>query len=230
MRLLTIAGKLIAQSFSYETFIKKIETGIISSPHATQDDETKKLYNYTKLNLQRMKRIEKTFEVSEELKQILLSIKTPQHWVVITEGWCGDSAQNLPAIAKMAKVNPAIELQIVERGKNLEIMDLNLTNGTRSIPILISCDTHGNELFHWGPRPREAQELVVKLKNEGLEHDAFIVQLHLWYAKNKGAALEMEFVKLLLSSLKDQVTVSGSFTLKSINKPIRKKKAIELIA
>lgn len=198
-----IAGKPIAQSFSYEVFIKKIEAEIFSTTSAPQDEEAKKLYDYTKLNLQRMKRIEKTFEVSEELKQILLSIKTPQRWVVITEGWCGDSAQNLPAIAKIAKVNPAVELQIIERDKNLEIMDLYLTNGTRSIPILISCDTNGNEIFHWGPRPKEAQMLVTRLKNEGLEHDTFIEQLHLWYAKNKGAVLEMEFKNLLNTSIKN---------------------------
>ncbi len=203
MTLSNIAGKPVAQSFTYEAFIKKIEAKIISDTSLTLDEEAKKLYGYTKLNLQRMKRVEKTFEVSEELKQILLSIKIPQHWVVITEGWCGDSAQNLPAIAKIAKVNPLVELQIIERDKNLEFMDLYLTNGTRSIPILVSFDTEGDELFHWGPRPKEAQQLVTRLKNEGMEHDAFVEQLHLWYAKNKSAALEMEFKNLLNNLIKN---------------------------
>ncbi|MCK9211322.1 MAG: thioredoxin family protein [Ignavibacteriaceae bacterium] len=203
MTLSNIAGKPITQSFVYEAFIKKIEAKIISDTSLPLDEEAKKLYDYTKLNLQRMKRVEKTFEVSEELKQILLSIKIPQHWVVITEGWCGDSAQNLPAIAKIAKVNSAIEFQIIERDNNLDIMGLYLTNGTRSIPILVSFDTEGNELFHWGPRPKEAQQLVTRLKNEGMEHDAFVEQLHLWYAKNKSAALEMEFKNLLNNLIKN---------------------------
>ena len=197
MILSSIAGKPFAQSFTYESFRNKIEEKIVSDSSIQLDEEAKKLFEYTKLNLQRMKRVEKTFTVSEELNQILSSIKTPQHWVVITEGWCGDSAQNLPAIAKIASVNPEIELQIIERDRNLEIMDSYLTNGTRSIPILISFDVNGNEIFHWGPRPKEAQQLVTRLKSEGMEHDAFVEQLHLWYARNKGVALESELKTLL---------------------------------
>ncbi|MDP3149759.1 MAG: thioredoxin family protein [Ignavibacteria bacterium] len=199
MVLSSIAGKSVAQSFIYESFRNKIEEKIVSNSSVQLDEEAKKLFEYTKLNLQRMKRVEKTFTVSEELNQILSSIKTPQHWVIITEGWCGDSAQNLPAIAKITSVNPEIELQIIERDQNLEIMDSYLTNGTRSIPILISFDVNGNEIFRWGPRPKEAQQLVTRLKSEGMEHDAFVEQLHLWYAKNKSAALEMELKNLLLS-------------------------------
>ena len=190
----------IKQRFTYEEFFKKVENDVlqVSSDDTNADD--KKLHEYKKLNLQRMKRIEKTFEVSEELVHILLSIKTPQRWTVITEGWCGDSAQNLPAITKVSKVNPLIEFQIIERDQNLEIMDSYLTNGTRSIPILVSLDSDGKEIFRWGPRPKESQQLVTRLKSEGMEHDAFVEQLHLWYAKNKGAALAMELKKLLETS------------------------------
>ena len=197
MTLLTIAGKSIARSFTYETFVNKVEAKNISDSDIQLDVEAKKLHGYTKLNLQRMRRVEKTFNVSDELRHLLSSIKTKQNWVVITEGWCGDSAQNLPALAKIAKINPLVELQIIERDSNLEIMDLHLTNGTRSIPILISFDENGNEIFCWGPRPKEAQQLVTRLKSEGMEHDAFIEQLHLWYAKNKGVALERELKALL---------------------------------
>ncbi|MFA6597974.1 MAG: thioredoxin family protein [Ignavibacteriaceae bacterium] len=197
MELLTIDGKKIEQSYSYQKFFTKVESEVLQSHPEEMNPDDRKFYEYKKLNIQRMKRLEKTFEVSMELKQLLLSTTANQHWVVLTEGWCGDSAQNLPAIAKMAQVNPLVVLQVIERDKNLEIMDRYLTNGTRSIPILISFDAEGNELFRWGPRPKEAQQLVTRLKNEGMEHDAFVEQLHLWYAKNKGVALEMEFKKLL---------------------------------
>lgn len=197
MTLSNIAGKPIARSFTYETFVNNVESKNISDSAIQLNDEAKKLHGYTKLNLQRMRRVEKTFNVSDELRHLLSSIKTKQNWVVITEGWCGDSAQNLPALAKIAKINPLIDLRIIERDSNLEIMDLHLTNGTRSIPILISFNENGNEIFRWGPRPKEAQQLVTRLKSEGMEHDSFIEQLHLWYARNKGAALESEFTALL---------------------------------
>lgn len=197
MELSPIVLDKIELSFSYQDFFNKVETEILHTHPEEMKQQDRKFHEYKKLNIQRMKRIERTFEVSAELEEILLSIKNEQHWVVITEGWCGDSAQNLPAIAKFVKVNLLIQLQIIERDQNLDIMDLYLTNGTRSIPILISFDDSGNELFRWGPRPKEAQQLVSRLKNEGLEHDAFVEQLHLWYAKNKGVALEMEFKNLL---------------------------------
>lgn len=200
MTLSFIAGKPVTQSFTYQKFRNKIEEKIVSDSSIQLDAEEKKLHEYTKLNLQRMKRVEKTFIVSDELKQLLSAIKTKQNWVVITEGWCGDSAQNLPALAKIAKGNPLIELQIIERDENPGIMNLYLTNGTKSIPILISFGENGKEIFSWGPRPKEAQQLVARLKSEGMEHDAFVEQLHLWYAKNKSAALEMELKKLLKSS------------------------------
>ncbi|NCS80455.1 MAG: thioredoxin family protein [Ignavibacteria bacterium CG08_land_8_20_14_0_20_37_9] len=203
MKSSTPAWNKIEQSFSYQEFFNKVQAEALQPlPGAISSDDNK-LHEYKKLNLQRMKRIEKTFHVSEELEQTLLSIKYPQLWTIITEGWCGDSAQNLPAIAKIAKVNLVIKLQIIERDNNLEIMDLYLTNGTRSIPMLISSDTDGNEIFRWGPRPKEAQQLVNRLKSEGIEHDKFIEQLHLWYAKNKGIALEMEFINLLSTSVKN---------------------------
>jgi len=197
MTLSTIAGKPIARSFTYEVFVNKLEAKNISDSDIQLDEEAKKLHGYTKLNLQRMKRVEKTFNISDKLRQLLSTIKTKQNWVVITEGWCGDSAQNLPALVKIAKVNPLIELQIIERDDNLDIMDLYLTNGTRSIPILISFDENGNEILRWGPRPKEAQQLVTRLKSEGMEHDAFVEQLHLWYARNKGVALVSELKTLL---------------------------------
>lgn len=197
MALLNIAGKSITRSFSYEAFVDKIESKYNADSTLQLDTDAKKLHGYTKLNLQRMSRVEKTFTVSDELQHLLSSIKTRQNWIVITEGWCGDSAQNLPVLAKIAKVNPLIELQIIERDENLDIMDLYLTNGTRSIPVLISFDENGNEIFRWGPRPKEAQQLVTRLKSDGMEHDAFVEQLHLWYARNKGVALENEMKYLL---------------------------------
>lgn len=197
MTLSSIAGKPITQHFTYESFRNKIEEKIVSNSSIQLNEEARKLFEYTKLNLQRMKRVDKTFNVSDELQLLLSAIKTKQNWVVITEGWCGDSAQNLPALAKIAKVNPLIELQIIERDDNPDIMDLYLTNGTKSIPILISFDENGNELFRWGSRPKEAQMLVTRLKSEGMEHDAFVEQLHLWYVKNKGVALEGELKTLL---------------------------------
>jgi len=153
--------------------------------------------NFIKLNIQRSTRIDKTYFPSKELKDILSKITLPQTWLVLTENWCGDSAQNLPYIAKFAETNPNIELVILERDKNLDIMNNYLTSGTLSIPKLIAFDNKWNELFQWGPRPSEAISLISKLKSEGKVKEEFMQELHLWYSRNKGTAIENEFIKIL---------------------------------
>ena len=181
---------------TYEQFLNaikvKVERLSTNMDAVTDHDE------FLKLNFQRSQRIYKTYTVSPELRKLLSGINEPQLWMVITEDWCGDSAQILPYIEKITEVNPDIQLRIIYRDQNPDIMDLYLTNGSmRSIPKLVAFDREGNELFQWGPRPREAQDLVNQLKAEGYSKDQFIEQLHLWYGRNRGKAIEFEFKKIL---------------------------------
>jgi hypothetical protein len=114
--------------------------------------------------------------------------------MVLTEPWCGDSAQCLPAIVKLAGANADLELQIVLRDSHLEIMDLFLTNGSRSIPRLVAFDGAGAELGQWGPRPQAAQEVFVAAKQAGLEKPEILEKLHLWYGRDRGRALAAELL------------------------------------
>lgn len=153
--------------------------------------------DFTKINIQRSARIDKTYKPSAEITESVSNLTKPQLWIVISETWCGDSAQNVPYLAKIASLNPKIDFRVLLRDENLEIMDLYLTNGTRSIPLLVAFDEEGNELFKWGPRPKEAAELVKNAKAAGDPKPVFLEKLHLWYGKNRGAALEMEILELL---------------------------------
>ncbi len=159
-------------------------------------DEVKR-FNYKSLNLQRSNRISRTYSPGKELKELLNEISEPQIWMVITESWCGDSAQTLPYIADMASKNPLIDLKILLRDSNPDIMDQFLTKGTRSIPILVAFNTDGDEIFRWGPRPQIAVSLIEQWKEEGLEKTEWIEKLHLWYAKDKGAEIEKEFIDII---------------------------------
>jgi len=161
----------------------------------------KKNYEYRKINLQRSKRLVKQFQPSEELIEAVKRIDEPQLWMVITESWCGDSAQNLPIIAKVAGLNDKIDLRILLRDSNTDIIDHYLTDGqSRSIPILVAFDSDGNELFKWGPRPDTAKTLVTNLKRDGFSKEEFNQQLHLWYGRNRGKELESELLELLMNS------------------------------
>lgn len=184
----------------YKTYNKYSEaflTLVHSIKPEQLDEQKKQKYDLLKLNLQRTQRLDKTFEPSEETKNIFSKVVNPQQWVVITETWCGDSAQIVPVIAKLSQLNNKIDLKILLRDSNLDYMDLYLTNGGRAIPKLIAYDENGEELFQWGPRPNEAKELFNRLKNDGVEKSDINKELHLWYGRNRGKEIEKEIFELI---------------------------------
>lgn len=80
--------------------------------------------------------------------------------IVLTEDWCGDAMLNIPILMRIAE-QAQMDVRMLYRDQNLELMDQYLTNGTsRSIPIFIFIDEDGNELAHWGSRAPEVQAFV----------------------------------------------------------------------
>jgi hypothetical protein len=163
----------------------------------TGPDQSDKMVQYARLNLQRMNRIEKTTVIAPALESKIRQISQPQHWLVITEGWCGDAAQNMPVIAQAAALNPQIDLRLILRDEHPHVMDQYLYNGTRSIPRLVVFDQAMNERAIWGPRPQPAQELVNAGKQQGLPHDTWAEQVHAWYGKDRSLTLQRELTKML---------------------------------
>ena len=184
----------------YKTYNKFSEefVKLVNSINPEQlDDHKKEKYDILKINLQRTQRLDKTFEPTEETKNIFSQITNPQQWIVITESWCGDSAQIVPVIAKLAQLNNNIDLKLLLRDSNLDYMDLYLTNGGRAIPKLIVYDENNEELFQWGPRPKAAQDLFSKLKSEGMQKPDINKELHLWYGRNRGKEVELKIAELI---------------------------------
>lgn len=163
------------------------------------DDQSDAMVNYSKLNFSRMKRVNKTVALDESTIDCIASINEPQKWVLISETWCGDAAQNLPLLAKLAEQSSAIDLRIVFRDENLKLIDAYLTNGGRSIPKLIAF-TATEEIFVWGPRPADAQKMVMEYKNKPEpkeSYDEFSVKLQHWYNHDNGLSLQKELCTLL---------------------------------
>jgi len=188
---------IINSVLTFNEFVEEFTKQINVSDINTLNAYDKSYYEYRKLNFQRSTRLEKTFIPTDETKQIFSKINQIQKWIVITESWCGDSAQNLPVIAKLAQLSDKIDFKIVPRDSNLGFMDLYLTNGGRAIPKLIVFDEDDNELFQWGPRPAEAQNLFTGLKNDGIEKSEIYKELHLWYGRNRGKEVEREIFQLI---------------------------------
>lgn len=153
---------------------------------------------YLPLNDSRMRRIEKTYVPSADAVQHLCRLDRDLHWLVISEHWCGDAAQILPVMNALAEASHGrIRLSIVYRDTNLDLMDLYLTGESRSIPKLIQLNDRAEPLASWGPRPAEAQDLVMALRRDPATASTYAEPLHAWYAKDKQRSTERELIALL---------------------------------
>jgi thiol-disulfide isomerase/thioredoxin len=161
--------------------------------------KTEELVNYIVLNNSRMKRWDKTLKVPQEVEKKLKSINQDFLWLVIAESWCGDAAHVLPVLNKLAELNNHIDLKVVLRDQNPELMNAFLTNGTRSIPKLIMIDKKTDKVIHgFGPRPSEATAFINRFKSKyGDLTPEFKEDLQHWYNTNKGLNIMEDIVKAL---------------------------------
>ncbi|QVY65223.1 thioredoxin family protein [Polaribacter sp. Q13] len=196
-----IIEKSLENALSYIEY-RGLVSNLLAEGKATGPNQSEDLTNYSLLNDKRMKRLDKTIKISEETIAEMQEINEPQTWLVIAEGWCGDAAQNLPVINKIAETNDLITLKLALRDENEDLMNLFLTNGGKSIPKLIALDKNNNVINTWGPRPSEATKMVADYKAEhGVIDAQFKQDLQVWYNKNKGQSLQEDFIKLFKKSL-----------------------------
>ena len=122
------------------------------------------------------------------------------HLLALSEDWCGDAVNILPVVSRLVDELPSVDLRVLSRDENLDIMDAHLTNGrSRSIPVVIAYDDAFRERGWWGPRPGELQQWVM---TEGMkmEPGPRYAQTRRFYARDKGKAIVAEILGLLRSS------------------------------
>lgn len=194
----TIA-KALFKSYTYSEY-RKLVTDLLSEGKSTGSVQSDSLTNYTKLNEARMNRLDKTVQIAEDITVKLRNLDHRYIWLVISEGWCGDAAQILPIINKMALLsNKKIDLRIVLRDENEELMNQYLTNGGRAIPkVIIVCKETGIVRGHWGPRPKVAADMVINYKKEfGILDEKIKTDLQLWYLADKGISTQEELMQIV---------------------------------
>ncbi|MCK7589178.1 thioredoxin family protein [Subsaxibacter sp. CAU 1640] len=188
----------LTEGISYSQYRDEV-SNFVDNDDTSGTNKTEALINYTMLNDRRMKRWDKTIKVSDEVKECIAKFKGNVTWLVLTESWCGDAAQVLPFVNKVAELSNNIDLKLVYRDENEALMDAFLTNGGRSIPKLIMIDnTSGNVLDTYGPRPSIATQLVNEFKETyGILTPEFKEELQLWYNKDKGHTTIQDLLELL---------------------------------
>lgn len=124
----------------------------------------------------------------------------PGQWklLVLADDWCGDAVNSLPYVARLAEQTPGWELRVLGRDERPELMDAHLTNGSRSIPVVMLLDEKFNECGWWGPRPAELQEWVLG-PGMALQKDERYREVRRWYARDHGRTTLDELLTLMES-------------------------------
>ncbi|WP_298477302.1 thioredoxin family protein [uncultured Maribacter sp.] len=195
---LELITESLGKATSYQDY-RALVTSLSAEGKATGPNQSEALTEYTVLNDRRMKRLDKTIKIGDESALKIKSLEKKVTWLVLTESWCGDAAQTMPVMNKMAELNENIDFRVVQRDQNLELMNQFLSNGTLSIPKLIMVDSETNEVINeWGSRPKVATKMVQDFKKEhgGLTPE-FKQDLQVWYNKDKGQSTLADLIELL---------------------------------
>ena len=192
--------KYLDRSMNYGEYVSLIDR-LLAENKTTGSNRSETMVHYGRLNRQRMARLDKTIVLNDDVRKIVSQNTRRQIWLVLTEGWCGDAAQNIPAIEKTASASDLIETRYILRDENLELMDDYLTEGARSIPKLIAVDVDTLEvLFTWGARPAVAQAFFKQRKAEGVEKSLITEELQRWYNADHGVSVQCELAALVASA------------------------------
>jgi hypothetical protein len=199
VRTAPITRDIIENAYSYDEYRELIDT-LLKQGKTSGENHSEAMLHYTKMNVHRMKRLDKQTGLSDEIRTRLEKIERPMIWLILTEAWCGDAAQSIPIIQKMADVSKKVQTRYIFRDQNLKIMDQFLTNGrSRSVPKIVVLDMKTLEVLgSWGPRPDTAQNLYDELRNRSdIPKQTAAESLHKWYADDNTESMQKEFLSLI---------------------------------
>ncbi|MEO8515812.1 MAG: thioredoxin family protein [Flavobacterium sp.] len=194
----TIASSFL-NSISYTEYRHRV-TKLLMEGKSSGNEQSDDLLHYSELNETRMNRLDKTIHVGKVNSQALNDLRNHYYWLVLAEGWCGDAAQLLPIFNKMANTTEKIKLKILFRDENDALMNLFLTNGSRSIPKVLILEKETMQLKGtWGPRPEGATNLIKSYKRQyGVVDETAKTELQLWYLHDKGLSTQNELLNLMI--------------------------------
>lgn len=194
---------------TFQEYLQFFEA-IISTPSDKQTApyDNADYIDYTRLNWSRMNRWLKTARLSEELIAQIKQIDAPQHWIVITEPWCGDAAHCVPFIELISRENPLITVTYELRDSAPFRINSYLTNGTKSIPKLVIRDSEGTDIGVWGPRPEGCQQVYARLLAEKATFETIKTEIQNWYNANKGVEIQQELLVLLREAVSSEESIA----------------------
>ncbi|RYY60641.1 MAG: thioredoxin family protein [Chitinophagaceae bacterium] len=197
MAVFSFSGSFIGEGLTYHQYRMGLHALLKHPPSA---ESALKMMPYIQRNQELMDEYDQSYRISDELRGVMAAVPF-LNWVVITEGWCGDAAFNIPMFALLEQLFPEkIKLRLYLRDKNPGLMDAYLTEGGRSIPKLVLLDSSLQEVGTWGPRPAALMQLLPQWKESGDPLKELIRKTHEWYNNDRTISLQSELVSLLSST------------------------------
>jgi hypothetical protein len=151
----------------------------------------------------------KRVEIPVEMSARVDALGGSWHLLVLSEDWCGDAVNIVPIVAKLATSVTNMDMRILARDQNLDIMDAHLTGTSRSIPIIILLNEKFQECGWWGPRPSPLQKWV-KEKGMLMPKDERYREVRTYYARDRGLTTMHEIVEMLEACCRGTVARAGS--------------------
>ncbi|MFX1507893.1 MAG: thioredoxin family protein [Promethearchaeota archaeon] len=151
-------NKLFDKGISYEEYIKKSDkhSGKMKNGWIIIEKEIKKLSQ---------------LQISRLNKKLLI--------LCIAENWCGDCANGVPVIAKLADEFDNWDFRIIGLDNISSEEKLNYTTaGRMKIPVVIFADEEGDEIIRWVERPTHSYQLLGTLRDQSLSKEEFLEQYH----------------------------------------------------
>jgi hypothetical protein len=123
----------------------------------------------------------------------------PWRLLVISEDWCGDASNTVPVVARLAAELPErFAVRVLRRDRHPELIERHLTQGSRSIPLVLALDRAGALVGLWGPRPAELQRFILREKAAGERSVGDIYRdARAWYARDRGESTLRELLAVL---------------------------------
>jgi hypothetical protein len=147
--------------------------------------------------------------IPPELIERASAVPGQWHLLALVEDWCGDAVNTIPVLARLAEAVPNLELRLLTRDENPDLMDAHLSpTGARAIPVVMVLDDEYEEHAWWGSRPRELQEWVLTT-GLAMEKAARYREIRAWYARDRGRSVVTEIIALIEASV-DRVQGGGA--------------------
>ena len=192
---------------TYDEYIRLAEARLAEGLSTSDDPHynTPEILGFTNLNLHRMSRLNRRTVIEPAQKKVMAAVSASWTWLVLTESWCGDAAQCVPVLHKLAQESVNITFRLLLRDQNPALMNDYLTNGGRAIPKLICLQTDPTapsgyiEKGTWGPRPAGLQALMTAWRSENLPLAEAVERAQRWYNDDRAESIKVELLTQVAS-------------------------------